>query len=250
VRAFPLADGGALVHLHNISGGILGGDHLQLATHVAPGAYAQLTTTSATRVYRCRPAMPAAQQLQTIHVAENGLLEYVPDQLIPFAGSRYRQHTTIHLEQGAGLFYWETVAPGRVASDELFQYDLLQINCDITAQDRPIVLEHTTLEPQRRALTSPARLGPYHYFSSFYICKVGLDARYWLELESNLQEIAQQRTQPGTTVWGVSTLVQHGLLVRALSIHGRDITSGLLDFWNAASRALYGRDAQPPRKIY
>ncbi len=35
VRAFQLDDGGALVHLHNLSGGVLGGDHLDLAIDVS-----------------------------------------------------------------------------------------------------------------------------------------------------------------------------------------------------------------------
>src|SRR5208337_3904705 len=43
VRAFQLEDGAALAHLHNVSGGLLGGDGLELRTHVGAGASAQLT---------------------------------------------------------------------------------------------------------------------------------------------------------------------------------------------------------------
>lgn len=238
------------MHLHNISGGVLGGDNLHIDVCVKPEAYAQLTTTSATRIYRSRPTQADAQQTQTIDVAKNGLLEYVPDQIIPFAGARYRQNTAIHLAQGAGLFYWETIAPGRTARDELFQYDLLQINCKISTDKRPVMIERTILEPRLHPQTSPVQLGPYTYFSSFYICKVGLEGQRWQQLERELQVLAQRCTIPGETLWGVSMLVQHGLLVRALSIRGRDITTGLTAFWDAASHALYNRAAQPPRKIY
>src|SRR5229473_1099082 len=54
VRAFQLDDGGSLVHLHNLSGGVLGGDHLDLAVEVGPHAIAQVTSTGATRIYRSR----------------------------------------------------------------------------------------------------------------------------------------------------------------------------------------------------
>src|SRR4051794_28898387 len=47
IRAFPIDAGGTLVHLHNISGGVLGDDRLELAVDVGPGAYAQLTSTGA-----------------------------------------------------------------------------------------------------------------------------------------------------------------------------------------------------------
>ena len=95
-----------------------------------------------------------------------------------------------------------------------------------------------------------ARLGVYRYISSFYICKVGLEAADWLRLEKELSTIAQQLTVPGEICWGVSTLVTHGLVVRALGRGGRDIPSGLHVFWRAAKQALYQREALPPRKVY
>jgi len=55
VRAFHLEDGGCLVHLHNLSGGVLGGDCLELKVEVGPEAIVQLTSTGATRLYRSRP---------------------------------------------------------------------------------------------------------------------------------------------------------------------------------------------------
>src|SRR5437016_4958960 len=54
IRAFPLSSGGVLVHVHNVSGGVLGGDQLVLDVEVGPGWQAQLTSTSATRLYRSR----------------------------------------------------------------------------------------------------------------------------------------------------------------------------------------------------
>src|SRR5205823_4167732 len=79
IRAFPLADGGALVHLHNLSGGILGGDQLSLTVEVGKDASAQLTSTGATRLYRSRPHLPSATQTTIMRVGEGGLLEYLPD---------------------------------------------------------------------------------------------------------------------------------------------------------------------------
>src|ERR1700676_4310195 len=95
VRAFQLDDGGSLVHLHNLSGGVLGGDQLDLTVEVGPGAVAQVTSTGATRIYRSRKNPEAAQQRFQIKVEDDGLIEYLPDQLIPFAGSHYRQETHI-----------------------------------------------------------------------------------------------------------------------------------------------------------
>lgn len=242
--------GGALVHLHNLSGGILGGDNLSLTVEVGPAAYVQLTTTSATRLYRCQPQALLASQVNNIRVDEGGLLEYLPDAVIPFAGSRYRQQTSIELAQGAGLFWWEVIAPGRVARDELFEYEMLYLDVDILALDRPILIERARLEPAQRKLNSPTRLGAYQYFCNFYICRVGLESTQWTRLEGELASLAQKLSCPGEIMWAVSTLPAHGLQVRALSCHGETISSGLYTFWHAARLALYGHKALPPRKVY
>jgi urease accessory protein len=250
VRAFPIPAGGALVHLHNISGGVLGGDQLALDVEVAPHAYAQLTSTSATRLYQCRPGISASVQTNRIQVAQDGLLEYLPDPIIPFANSQYSQHTHIELATGAGLFWWETLAPGRTAREGLFAYTLLQLGLNISVAGRPIAIERLKLEPAKQRIASTARFGVYRYYSSFYICKVGLDNATWLRLEQDLSATAQQLSVPGVISWGVSMLAAHGLVIRALSVGGKDISAGLLTFWHQAKMALYGREAHPPRKMY
>lgn len=250
IRAFPQVGGSTLLHMHNLSGGVLGGDCLELEVDLAPAARVQLTTTSATRIYRCRLDAPPACQTCMVRVGAGALLEYVPDQIIPFAGSRYRQSTCIELEEGAGLFWWETLAPGRMARGECFAYDLLQVETLILAGSLPLVCERMKIEPKKSSLLFPARLGSFHYHTSFFICRVGWPASRWLELEHALSKLACQRTRVGEAVWGVSTLVAHGLLIRGLSRCSYDITPGLLAFWQAARRALYDEEALPPRKIY
>src|SRR5918994_5717378 len=214
VRAFPTDDGGALVHLHNLSGGVLGDDLLELSVEVGPAAVAQLTSTGATRLYRSRHGARAARQLTRLSVGTGGLLEYLPDPLIPFAGSRYRQETTVELAAGAGLFWWETVAPGREARGELFAYERLRLKTDIAADGTPVALERFELEPARRPLDSPLRLGPYRYLSSFYICRAGVEPRRWLELEASLSELARRLSSAGRGLLGVNALRAHGLLGR------------------------------------
>jgi urease accessory protein len=171
------------------------GDQLTINVDVGPQTQVQLTSTGATRLYRCRSDTPPARQTCTIRIQEGGLLEYLPDPLIPFAGSRYQQYTQIELAQNAGLFWWETVAPGRIARGELFAYDLLHLGLTISALSRPIAIESFKLEPQCRVLSSVARLGLFHSSSSFYICRVGLPAARWTQLEQELSELAQDLTR-------------------------------------------------------
>lgn len=250
IRAFDLADGSALVHLHNVSGGILGGDNLSLEVNVEADAGAQITTTSATRIYRQRPETAPPRQYTQVRVERRGLLELLPDPLIPFAGSWFSQATHIDLADDAGLFWWEIVTPGRTARGEVFAYEMLDLETAITANGRPIALEHARYKPSLRPLTASARFADYRYSATFYICRVGIDPARWLVLETELNDLAATLCVPGETVWGASTLVAHGVVVRALSVGGRTLPAGLLAFWRAAKRALYDREPILPRKVY
>src|ERR1700675_860524 len=145
VRAFALADGAALVHLHNVSGGLLGDDHLLLSVRLRENTNVQLTTTGATRIYRAREAASPATQQTEISLAANSFLEYLPDPIIPFAGARFSQRTTIQLGSGADLFWWEILAPGREAHGELFDYDSVEIKSDVIAEGRLISRERVKL---------------------------------------------------------------------------------------------------------
>lgn len=252
VRAFrhERTGGSALAHIHNLSGGVLGGDHLTLVAEVGRDARAQITSTGSTRVYRHRRGMPTATQVTQLRVESGGLLEYLPDSLIPFAGSRYRQETEIDLAPGAGLFLWELLTPGREASNEVFAYEQLHAYLRICADGQPIAREQFVLEPGLRPLTSPARLGPFRYMATFYACCVGRAAADWLALEATLDELGRSLAPPDEALWGVSTLPAHGLLVRGLGRSGRAMTAGLVEMWRAAKRALYGQEAVLPRKVY
>lgn len=249
VRAFPLPDQALLTHLHNVSGGVLGGDQLTVRAEIAAGLQVQLTTTGATRVYRHRPGYPMATQQNYFAVGPGGLLEYLPDPLIPYAGARYRQVTQIDLAEDAGLFYWEVLAPGREAYDERFAYDELTLHLDLRAAGRFIAIERLRSQPATAPPGSLTRFGPYHYHATFYLCRVGVPATTWLALEKELQAIAATLTAPSSVIWGVSTLAAHGLSVRALSMNSRAVLAGLPRFWQAAKWALYGQNAILPRKV-
>ena len=239
VRAFHLRDGAALVHVHNLSGGVLAGDRLSVELDIGPCARAQVTSTGATRIYRSGSQAAPAELAMQVRAHENALLEYLPDPLIPFAGSRYRQRATVNLEQGAGLFWWDTVAPGREARGEVFSYDNLHLSFTLRGCGVPVAIERGHLDPVARPLQSSVRLGSYRYFSTFYVCRAGASEAVLRALEKELAAIAGQLSSP-VIIWGLGRLPAHGLVVRALSRNGRDIAEGLVTFWRVAKQTLPG----------
>jgi urease accessory protein len=245
VRAF-----GSLVHLNNVSGGVLAGDRLALDVEVQAAAAAQITTTGATRLYRHRAGASDSEQHAKFSVGDGGMLEYLPDAVIPYAGSRHRQQTEIRLGRGSTLFWWEVFAPGRLAAGERFAFERLRVQAAVYAGSRPVLRENYVLEPKNKDLSAMARMLDYTHTASLCIVQEGRPQTFWRALEDRLNEIARPRTRHAHAVWGASLLASDGVIVRGLSASGCFIHETLIAFWRAARVAVTGVDAVPPRKIY
>jgi len=259
VRPFDLPDGGVLLHIQNVAGGVLGGDLLDVNITLNAGARVQLTTTGANRIYRPRETDGPAVQSTKLYVGAGSLLEYLPDPTIPFASARYRQTTNITLGDGAGLYWWEVLSPGRTAHGEVFAYEKLDIAASIDTEDgSPVVRERNVVRGQgaplppnpggRTALGSS--LGPYRYLATFYAMRVGASSIELLDAERSLTDLALELSVPGETVWGVSALSAHGLVVRGLSCRSRTLNASLIAFWRHAKRLLHNEDIVIPRKVW
>ncbi len=249
VRGFDTPSGEKLAHVHNVSGGILDIDSLEWRVDIAPRAQAQVTSTGATRVYRSRSEDRVATQRASVTVGDGGYLEYLPDQLIPFAGARFEQSTRVELSAGASLIWWDIIAPGRATAGELFRYESLASSFELVAAEEPVAIEKWSILPQERRVDSTVRLGPFRYFASCYVCRSGETARYWRTLESELQARANSLTS-ADVLWGVTSLRAHGLVLRGVAVSGRSLTEGLVELWRAAKWSLCGRVATLPRKVH
>lgn len=96
----------ASVYLQSCSGGLFQGERLGLAVSAAEGARVHLTTAASTIVH----AMTAGHVEQTLHLdaGEGALLEYCPDPLILFPGSRFDTRLRIRAHPGATVVVGES----------------------------------------------------------------------------------------------------------------------------------------------
>jgi urease accessory protein UreH len=70
------------------------------------------TTTAAARLLprSLNPGAEDSEQRMNFSIGDGSMLEYLPDPLIPFAGSRHGQRTSFSLGRDATLIWWEVLA--------------------------------------------------------------------------------------------------------------------------------------------
>jgi urease accessory protein len=200
-------------------------------------------------VYRSRSPQNRASQRTQVTIAPGAYLEYLPDQLIPFAGSRFDQTARVEIAPGGSLIWWDRVAPGREACDEIFRFESLTSQFELIADGAPVAIERWALLPPLYRLDSIARLGAFRHFAACYVCRPGEPSGYWRTLESQMQTVAD-RVSNTEVLWGATALRAHGLAIRGLAASGRSLALGLVEIWKAAKWLLCGRAATLPRKVH
>jgi urease accessory protein len=123
-RAYPQASGRCELPLLHTAGGLVGGDQLTLRAHLAPASQALLTSVAAQKVYgtvgRSRLVPQGQWARQSLHFSlEAGSdLEWLPQELVLFAGGLLEQIVTVELAPGASWLGMDVVRLGRSAAGE------------------------------------------------------------------------------------------------------------------------------------
>jgi urease accessory protein len=158
----------AFLYLLQSGDGLVQGDRYRIDVHVADGAAVHLTTQAATKVFRADADV--AMQMLHLHVGAGAVLEYLPDPVIPFAGSRFYGRICVTADPDAIVVLGETLLPGRVASGEAHAYDLYWSEVQAARPDGQLLFVDTLrLAPPVQTPRSPARLGPYDVHATLHV---------------------------------------------------------------------------------
>lgn len=155
------ADDMAFIYVQNPTGGVFGGDRLDIAVSAGPGTRVHLTSQSATKIYRT-DGTRARQELR-MQLSDEAYVEHIPDTLIPHAGSDYEQITHIDLAPGAMLINVETVASGRVGFGERFAYRRLVLETLTSRDGKELFADRMRFEPGRVRPDRSGMLGGWDY---------------------------------------------------------------------------------------
>ena len=151
-----------VLNVVNPTAGLLEDDRILQEATVRSGARILLTMPGASRAHRVRNGWASMEQRFVVEAG--AFLEVLPEVFIPQAGACYKQSTRLEVDEEGELLFFESLAPGRTASGEVFQYQWLDWRTDLLIGGRLAAKERLWLEPGTatiRALTA-------HFPSAYY----------------------------------------------------------------------------------
>ncbi len=232
----------AYVYIMTPSGGIIQGDRYRIDLSLSKNAQAHITTQGATRIYRMERNY--ATQIVNISVDDGCYLEYIPDQIIPYTDSRFYQNVNLRVHDNATMVYSEMLAPGRVASSESFEYDIVYMKTHATNQRAELKFTDVfILEPKKFNLKAIGVLGSHSIVGSVYILSTANHVKQLIyEINNCLQK--------STDIRGGATILPHdcGVLVRLVGNLADDLKSVIYEIVNIVRRVILGGSFSGIRK--
>jgi urease accessory protein len=232
----------AFVFVQQFGDGFVDGDHCRVEVDCGPETSVHITTQAATNLYRAEHGV--AGQILNLGVGSGGVLEYLPDAVVPFRGSRFAQQTTLTVDPTATAIIGELLLPGRVARGELHAYELYRTETEARRPDGTVLFADVLrLSPaEGKGVRSLALLGGRHVLATLYVVTEG-------KRPAELVEMLRGSLLHDDVLAGVSELPNGcGACVRLLGRTSTAVRAAVTDSWQAARLALLGVPAPDLRK--
>ncbi|GAB6152333.1 hypothetical protein JCM17380_10830 [Desulfosporosinus burensis] len=243
-------------YIMNPAAGLLQGDQHSILVRIKQDAQAVVFGQGATKVFRS-PERNLSRVFTTLIVEPRARLEYMPEVVIPFAESCLVSRTNLQISSQATAFFWEITAPGRVARQELFDYNLLDQQTNIFLDRELIFSDRFMLEPPKVPTflkTWNKQLGIMHGYTHM--------GTFWAidpNLEKVMPELVQRNTEAENSflehmaeryniLIAGTTICKQAYCFRALGHSAEDIQEGYREIWRTLRLSLYNEPEWPWRK--
>jgi urease accessory protein len=185
-----------------------------------------------------------AAQAQTITLAEDSYLEFLPDPLIPHRRARYLSDTRICIAPSATLLFSEIVQPGRKHHhpEECFGATLLSIATAASRPDgRALFTEKLVIEPKRYPMRQTGVMDAFDVFGNVILCA-----------PKDKAEHIHRRVEAGVDLargvaFGACRLPNEaGLIFKVLGRDCAQVMAKVREFWAIVRKEVAGADLPPP----
>jgi urease accessory protein len=233
----------AFLYVLQAGDGFVQGDRYRIDISCEADAAVHVTTLSMTNVFAARQNY--ASQLVNLDVGPGAVLEYLPDPVVPFRGSRFLQQTNVVVDPSATAILGETVLPGRIARREVHAYDAFFAETTVRRPDGTEILSDSLriVPAHGDDPGSLGLLGPAQVLANLYMISEKVDpATLVTGLRTGLKDTRD-------VLVGVSELCNRaGAVVRILGPTSEAVKAARLTAWRAGRVLLLGVPAPYLRK--
>ena len=145
--------------------GLFAGDQWSQSIRIEAGACVHLASQSALQIHPTR-APGAAQVRSRFSVDAEGELDCQWDPTIPFQGARLDHQVDIELAPGGRLFWSDALMAGRIARGEVWRFDQLKYELNVSRAGSLDYLERYDLRPMTRGVARPWAAGSARYIGT------------------------------------------------------------------------------------
>ena len=233
---YPETNGGCHVYILHPPGGVVGGDSFDIKIEVDSNAKVLVTTPAAGKFYRS--AGDEAYQQQTITVAGNGVLEWLPSENIFFPGAKVKLETRVDLSRESHFIGWDILCLGRPAIGETFSHGQLTQKFEIFQNGRPIRLDRLLVREKDAILDAKWGLGGKPVVGTFFC----------LTPRKDLVDLLRQNIgSPENDDLFSVTFVDDIILCRYLGNSVEHVKRNFIKAWQILRMALRDHEAVIPR---
>ena len=217
------------IYLLHPPGGIVGGDKLELDIFLDHDSHLLMTMPGASKFYRSHGNISQLKQKFTL--AQNSIMEWLPQENIFFNGANANLTTEFNLTLNSRLLGWETLCFGRPVMHEKFGQGNIKSCLTINLPDELGLDEHLKIIEG-----NSAPIGNYTYSATLFAYPINL---------AILQQV-QKRFENSRVPIGATALGQL-LTVRMLANDNQICQQYLHQLWALLRPLIINLPACPPR---
>ena len=233
----------AHVYLLHPPGGLVSGDNLHNRLQLTAAAQVLCTTPGAGRLYRARSDQRCQQMTNTLQLAANTTLEWLPQESIVFEGAHAKLLTTVELAESARFIGWEITALGLPASSALLETGSLVQRLQVILAGQPLLREQLVLTEQTRALAK-AQIGlQQQTVTGLFVCGPFTKTQIAALPLAELQAVAAEAGRPA--LCGITRLGQF-LVGRYLGSCAQQARMMFTNYWQQLRPLLLQRPVCVP----
>jgi urease accessory protein len=230
----------AYVYLLTPTGGMLGGDRLEVHVVLEPGAHVCLTTASATKVYPSTD-LPAEQSL-VIDLGPGSSLEYLPEPTILFREAYWRQRTIVRRAADSRLLFTEGWSAGRVARHEVFAFSCLETSVEVYTAERLSLFDRMHIRPASYPYQNLGLWAGRPHLLTMCLLQATHPSQAWLQT-------VQAELAADHALIGLSQLATPGFVARVLADEVEAMTHTAHLLWRKIREDLWGERWSSWRKL-